>query len=62
MNTKFSKGDKVTIKGLGFGYINGVRESFGETVYDIYAVNMKKWLNGFKGWELTSGWKKVNCI
>ncbi len=56
--TTYNKGDKVTVKGLGFGYVNAVREQYGQTVYDIYAVNTKNWLNGFLSIDLKSGWAK----
>lgn len=50
----FKRGDKVTIVGLGFGYVNDVTRDG----YTVYIINNKISGDGYKDYDLRLGWNK----
>ena len=62
--TNFKQGDKVTIRNVGFGYINGINTVANPgrmedpSSYVVYLINQKTSGTGYQDHHLDAGWKK----
>jgi RAB protein geranylgeranyltransferase component A len=54
MTKNFKAGDKVTIKGIGFGYVREICPNG----YYLYIVNQGRCGSGYCDLDLVAGWSK----
>ena len=57
-SSKFKAGDKVTIRGIGIGYVRSVND-FGYTIYCVAGSFAGKCGDGWLDRDLLAGWVRV---